>query len=82
MQLKSVVGFSIGPIVGAFIGLVTLPLNAWIFSPDDIGRLNIFQTICSLMLLFSVLGLDQAYVREYHEVANKEALLKACVVPG
>lgn len=82
MQLKSAVGFSIGPIVGAFIGLVTLPINAWIFSPDDIGRLNIFQTICSLMLLFSVLGLDQAYVREYHEVANKEALLKACVVPG
>ncbi len=33
-------------------------------------------------VLFTVLGLDVAYVREYHEVENKASLFKACFLPG
>lgn len=82
MQLKSVIGFAIGPIGSALIGLITVPIVAWLFSPADVGRLNVFQVALSFALLFSVLGLDQAYVREFHEVEERPRLLLSCFLPG
>ena len=75
MQLKSLIGFAVGPIGSALIGLITVPVVAWSFTPADVGRLNVFQLAISFALLFSVLGLDQAYVREYHEVEGRPRLL-------
>lgn len=66
----------------ALMGLVTLPIVAWLFSPEDIGRLTMLQVTISFTLLLFSLGLDQAYVREFHEVKDKPSLLKAVFVPG
>ncbi|QBR40823.1 hypothetical protein EHF36_09435 [Kerstersia gyiorum] len=74
--------FSLGPIVGALVGAVYVPLLAWVAAPEDIGRNNIFQIALSFSTLFFVLGLDQAYMREYRVVSNKESLFKTCVLPG
>lgn len=82
MNLRKYLGFAFGPIAAAALGLVTVPLAAWVFSPADIGRLNVWQITLSFALLLSVLGLDQAYVREYHESANRPQLLRACFLPG
>lgn len=82
MKLHRVVGFAVGPISTAIIGLVTVPVLAWAFAPADIGRLNIFQVSVSFGLLLTVLGLDQAYAREYHESADHPRLLRACFTPG
>ncbi len=82
MQLKSLIGFAVGPIGSALIGLITVPVVAWSFTPADVGRLNVFQLAISFALLFSVLGLDQAYVREYHEVEGRPRLLLSCFLPG
>lgn len=82
MQLKNILGFAVGPVATAALGLITLPIIAWIFPPPDLGRLNVLQISISFFLLLSVLGLDQAYVREYHEVTNKKQLLKLCFLPG
>lgn len=82
MHLKSILGFVVGPVATAALGLITLPMIAWIFPPADLGRLNVLQISISFVLLLSVLGLDQAYVREYHEVSNKKQLLKICFMPG
>ena len=81
-NLRKYLGFAFGPIAAAALGLVTVPLAAWIFSPADIGRLNVWQIALSFALLLSVLGLDQAYVREYHESTNRPQLLRACFLPG
>lgn len=82
MNLKNIAGFAVGPITTALIGLVTVPVIAWVFPPADVGRMNVFQIAVSFALLLSVLGLDQAYVREYHEFKDKAQLLLSCFFPG
>ncbi len=82
MNLKKVTEFSIGPLGGAILGIVTLPIIAWYFSPEDIGRLTIFTVSISFSLLIFSLGLDQAYVREFHEVKDRPRLLRGVFLPG
>jgi O-antigen/teichoic acid export membrane protein len=82
MNRRGILGFAVGPFATALFGIIALPTMAWIFSPEDIGRLNILQITISFSLLLLVLGLDQAYVREFHESANRPLLLKACFLPG
>lgn len=82
MNLNKILGFALGPIASALLGLITVPLMAWAFSPEDLGRMNLLQVALSFCLLLTVLGLDQAYVREYHDTTNHPALLKACFTPG
>ena len=82
MTLKKIVAFAIGPIGGALLSLITLPIITWVFSQEDVGRIAMLQvTIAFSTLLFS-LGLDQAYVREFHEADDKPALLKCALLPG
>lgn len=82
MNLRSIFGFASGPIAAAVLGLGSVPVIAWVFTPEDIGRFNVLQIALSFALLFSTLGLDQAYVREYHEVKDRAQLLRACFAPG
>jgi len=77
-----VLAFAMGPVLSAALGIISLPILAWFFKPEDIGRNNIFQTAVSLAMLILVLGLDQAYVREYHESKNRDALFKSCYLPA
>lgn len=74
--------FAIGPIGAALLGFISLPVVAWFYSPEDIGRVAMLQVAISFSILFFSLGLDQAYVREYHESSQKPALLKVVVLPG
>jgi len=82
MNKKRVLAFAIGPVLGGVLSVAALPLIAWYFPPEDIGRNNVFQIFISFSILLLVLGLDQAYVREFHEVDDRRALLKACALPG
>ena len=43
MNARKVLAFSVGPIGAAALGLITLPIVAWLFSPEDIGRLTMLQ---------------------------------------
>lgn len=82
MNTRKILGFSVGPIATAVFGAVTIPLIAWAFTPEDVGRLNMLQIVVSFSVLLFSLGLDQAYVREYHETLDHGALLKSCFLPG
>jgi O-antigen/teichoic acid export membrane protein len=82
VKLGKLAGFALGPIGTAAVSLVTVPAIAWFFSPDDVGRVAMLQVGISFSLLFFSLGLDQAYVREYHGTAHPAALFKACLWPG
>lgn len=82
MNLRKIAGFALGPIGVAAVSLITVPLTAWYFRAEDIGKISMLQIGVSFCLLLFSLGLDQAYVREYHETSNKEGLFKACIMPG
>ncbi|MBN1173365.1 MAG: lipopolysaccharide biosynthesis protein [Micromonosporaceae bacterium] len=82
MNARKILGFAAGPCITAAVSLASLPIMTRVFSPEDIGRLNVVQVTLSLMVLLLSLGLDQAYVRDYHEVHDQVALLKSCALPG
>ncbi|WP_223549460.1 lipopolysaccharide biosynthesis protein [Pseudomonas sp. A-B-19] len=82
MNRSKILGFTVGPIGSAILGFATLPVMAWFFSVEDIGRISMLQIVCSFAVIFFCLGLDQAYVREYHETEDKPSLLKTVSAPG
>jgi len=82
LTFKKILEFSIGPIGAAILALSTLPIITWFFSQEDVGRVAMLQVTISFSTLLFSLGLDQAYVREYHEVKDKPALLKGSLLPG
>ena len=82
MNARKIAAFAIGPIGGAALGFITLPIITWFYSAEDIGRIAMFQVMSSFCILLFSLGLDQAYVREYHEAEYKPELLKASLLPG
>lgn len=82
MRLKTLIAFAAGPVASAALGMVTVPLLAWNLQPVDVGRYNSYQTFANFFVLFATLGLDQAFVREYHGSRDRTALLRAVVWPG
>ncbi|MDQ9010699.1 oligosaccharide flippase family protein [Acinetobacter gerneri] len=82
MNKKTILGYAVGPIGSGLIGLITLPMITWFYSVEDVGRISMLQVCTSFFVLLSCLGLDQAYVREYHEFLNKPKLLKVVLLPS
>lgn len=82
MNAKRIASFALGPVLSALLGLISVPIVAWYFSAEDIGRITMLQISMTFAIMFFTIGLDQAYVREYHEEQNKPALLKLTLLPG
>lgn len=82
MNKAKIIGFAVGPIGAALVGFISLPILAWYFSIEDIGRISMLQVITSFAVIIFSLGLDQAYVREYHESNNRYLLLRGTALPG
>lgn len=82
MNKKTILGYAVGPIGSGLLGLLTLPIITWFYSVEDVGRISMLQVFTSFSILFFCLGLDQVYVREYHDTNNKPLLLKTVVFPS
>jgi len=79
---STLLGFAVGPIGAGILSAISLPILAWIFPPDEIGMLSMLKVAIGFSTLLFSLGLDQAYVREYHEYPDKPGLLRMAVMPG
>ncbi len=84
MNRKKILGFAIGPIGSALLGVLSVPLLAWSFSSEDIGRISMLQVATDFIVLLFGFGLDRAYVREYHEAQTEDSpgLLMTAALPG
>lgn len=82
MSPQKILHFALGPIGGALLGFISLPIVAWIFSQEDVGKMALLNVVLSFGSLFFTMGLDQAYVREFHESKNRPLLLKTAALPG
>ena len=82
MTPKKIAAFALGPLGGALLGFITLPIITWFFSQQDIGRLAMLTVVNSFCTLLFSLGLDQGYVREFHETKCKHGLFKTAILPG
>ncbi|MEQ7219756.1 oligosaccharide flippase family protein [Vagococcus fluvialis] len=80
--LKKLAGFSLGPVIGAVISLITIPLTTYFISPSEFGKSSMFLMTLPLLNIILYLGMDQSFAREYHEEQNKEALFfNAIIIP-
>lgn len=82
MRLTRLAGFSAGPVLSLLCSLATVPAVAWLFPPADIGKLDFFMTACTVAGLLLSLGLDKAFLHEYHYSTVRSCLLKACLLPA
>lgn len=82
MKFKNAVSFILGPAVTGLLGLVTVPYLTWQLTPTDLGQYSFFLATLSFCIAFFPLGLDQAFVREYYDVSNKNELLTTTILPS
>lgn len=75
--------FSVGPIVGALLGFITVPLITYFISPDEYGRTSMFTLAQGILSMLMYLGLDQAFVREFNEYKDsiKKLMVNALIIP-
>lgn len=72
--IKKFLGFSIGPVVSAFLGLIIVPITTYFVSPEEFGKSSMYTLGYTLFSLIIYLGMDQAFVREYNAVEDKKKL--------
>lgn len=80
--IKNILGFSLGPVISSLLGFITVPVLAWFFSIEDVGKISMLNTIISFGVVFFCLGGDQVYIREYHDCNNKVGLFKESIFPS
>lgn len=74
--IQKFIGFSVGPVVGAFLSFITIPLTTYFISPAEYGKASMFMLFQMIFATFLFLGVDQAYTREYHAAKNKLGLFQ------
>ncbi|UUX33850.1 lipopolysaccharide biosynthesis protein [Fundicoccus culcitae] len=80
--LKRLVGFSLGPILGAIISLIQVPILNRLLGVNEVGKAYLFQSLIVIIPTYIYFGLDQAYTREYHLYKNKRQLMQlATLIP-
>lgn len=89
--LKKLCGFSIATWISFFISFLSAPFTTRLFSPEVVGQNNMFSVYLTLSMLIAYLGVDQSYIRFYHEKEGVErntlfhtslgiALLMTCAI--
>jgi O-antigen/teichoic acid export membrane protein len=78
-MLRKFFSFSIGTWIGAVIGIVTIPIITHFFSPDDLGKAAMFALALNVMMVITMFGIDQTFVRFYYE-EKTNVLLSKCLI--
>lgn len=80
--LKRLMGFSLGPILGAFISIAQVPIFTYLLTKEEYGISTLFRTLIVNVPNFLYIGLDQSYTREYHRDSDKRNLMQqAALIP-
>ena len=80
--LKKIFGFSLGPVVSAIIGFITIPITSNLIDADQFGLASMYNLLNNILTIVILVGIDQAYMREFNEEEDKEKLFtNAIFVP-
>ncbi|MCO7174931.1 lipopolysaccharide biosynthesis protein [Sporolactobacillus kofuensis] len=74
--IKKLIGFSMGPVIGAMISFITIPVTTYFINPAEYGKASMFLLFQAMVGTFLFLGIDQAYTREYHPASDKTQLFQ------
>lgn len=78
-ELKSIIGFSIGPIISSAIGFLTTPIVTFFIAPEEYARLNIYLLFQNILSVSVYLALDQSFVRFYNDKEDKKKLWRQAI---
>lgn len=83
MKASRLLAFAVGPVAAAGVSALTVPLMAWWFTPEDVGRYSLFVLATGLLATLMCLGLHHSYLRDYAETAppQRPGLLRAVLLP-
>ena len=80
--IKRLLGFSLGPVFGAFISFIQIPIITYFISKAEYGKASLFSSLIVALPNYIYIGLDQAYTREYQEADDKKQLIQqAALIP-
>ena len=80
--LSSFIKYFYGNFVVLLLGLVQLPLTTRVLETQEYGKTTMFTTAVTVIYIFAILGLDQAYIRYfYKEGVNRKTLFVQCLIP-
>lgn len=81
--IQNLLKFALGPLGGAVIGFITIPITTWLVNPEQYGLTTMFTLLQGLITSFIYLGLDQAYVREYNnkKYSKSKLILNSILLP-
>ncbi|MBG9980849.1 oligosaccharide flippase family protein [Facklamia sp. DSM 111018] len=80
--LKRLMGFSMGPIIGALISIIQIPILTRLMLPDEYGVSGLYRTLMLYLPNFIYVGLDQSFSREFHQISDKKYLFQqASLIP-
>lgn len=76
--LKKFLSFSIGSWVTLLLSLITTPILTRILTPAEFGSMSLILLSVNLIVILSLSGLDQSYMRYYYEsqVISKASILR------
>lgn len=74
--IKKLFGFSIGPIVNALIGALSVPITTRILDPVNFGKADMYALVKSISIPIIVLGFTSSFTREYMECDDKKKLTR------
>ncbi len=81
--LKGFLTYFYGNFIVLLLGFIQTPLITRILSTDEYGRTGMFETAVSVIYIFAILGLDQAYIRYYYtKNIDRVRLLERCLIPS
>ena len=73
--------FSIGPIAGALLGFLTVPIITHFISSAEYGKTSMFTLAQGAVSMLIYLGMDQAFVREFNqEKENISRLMSNAII--
>jgi O-antigen/teichoic acid export membrane protein len=65
--IKNTLKFSIATIVTGVVSILIVPFISRVFSAEAYGKINMFFTFSNLIVLISMIGMDNALIRFYNE---------------
>jgi len=78
--LKSFIEFFYGNFIVLLLGFISLPLITRVMSTEEYGKTSMFQSVVSIIYIFSILGLDQGYIRFFYtEKMDRKKLFFHCL---
>ena len=80
--LKNMASFSIATWIGAALSFCVTPIVTRSFSTVELGKINVFFIVASLLEYIALFGMNQAFLRFYNEPVGKlrsDGLFRVCL---